>query len=647
MVRNSRAFWLFKQRNFDDAVAEYTKVLEQDPDYFNALTGRAEVYSAMGGPTPGSADPSFQDLTLADARRAVEIQPDDAQAHYLVGVGLSGRDIEGAIAAYTRAIELYPNYALAFAFRAYQLALMNSFDASIADAQRAVDLDPEETMWKQALVDVLLLAGRPSDAASITDEQLAANPEDLAWITRHAEALAATGNVAPAIAHLERALITRPGEASLHKALGDRYCESGRSADGIAAYGRAIEIRPSNPSFRLNRSLCRWNASDVSGAAEDARALIAIAPRDPNWHWYLGTLLASAGDYLGAIAAQTNAIELDPGNVSWLLYRAQAHLGAAEVEQSVADARHAVEIDSYAEAHMQLGISLFQSFDLPGADMALTEAIRLQPASAQAHLNRGIVRRRGAGRLRSIRRTGTRRSADASRRARAELLTQDSAWGSTCTSFSSRLARRSQRCSRQGSQRTRHRRLPGRPNSECPRLSRRTRFPRGLPGLSVSPNAGPAVRSSMKRSSSDEHPGQPHLYQFRRGSFGFQVEARFSRQTDQFDLVRLIYWDDPYAQLSTTEGMTLGTPETEDRTAMGDPDMSPLSDGSWLVHPWGGAQDPSRPGRRNRALSAGGVKSEDTGPLWRATARPTGDRTTKHIGHLRPRSNAPDEMPRP
>ena len=97
------------------------------------------------------------DEALADFTRAIELNPDDDSAIASRGetYRLSGRYDE-ALADFNRAIELNPDYAWAIASRGETYRDMGRYDEALADFNRAIELDPDYA-W------AITSAARPTD----------------------------------------------------------------------------------------------------------------------------------------------------------------------------------------------------------------------------------------------------------------------------------------------------------------------------------------------------------------------------------------------------------------------------------------------------------------------------------------------------
>jgi tetratricopeptide (TPR) repeat protein len=95
------------QRQWDDAIAEYTIAIELDPNHAPAYYWRGNVYDFNGE----------NDKSIADYTRSLEIKP-DTRCYTLRGAAYYKKgDYNRAIADWTKAIELTPNDAQLYKLR--------------------------------------------------------------------------------------------------------------------------------------------------------------------------------------------------------------------------------------------------------------------------------------------------------------------------------------------------------------------------------------------------------------------------------------------------------------------------------------------------------------------------------------------------
>ena len=114
------------------------------------------------------------------ARQALAAARDNPEVLRVAGFALAALagENETALTAIDRAIELNPNYALAYAQRGLVLAWLNRPDEAIAAAERAIRLSPNDpTVFTSyiALSLAHLAAGRYEEALSWADRALGKN----------------------------------------------------------------------------------------------------------------------------------------------------------------------------------------------------------------------------------------------------------------------------------------------------------------------------------------------------------------------------------------------------------------------------------------------------------------------------------------
>jgi TolB-like protein/Tfp pilus assembly protein PilF len=196
-----------------------------------------------------------------------------------VGVSLDGAHL--AVADYTEAISLDPNYALAFANRAFafinigdeassaELAREN-FEGAHADALKAIALAPDLALAHSAL-------------AGYFDEGLL--------------------DFARANEEHERALALAPGDAEVLRYYGLFAAMMGHTDAGIAAIRRAISLDPLDGGNRKNLGWALYYGrryQEAIGAFQDA---LDLRPKDAEAYAYRGLAYYALGDYERARAS--------------------------------------------------------------------------------------------------------------------------------------------------------------------------------------------------------------------------------------------------------------------------------------------------------------------------------------------------------
>lgn len=140
-----RYFW--NRRTFEDfeqAIAQFQKAIELDPNYARAWSALAETLVLMPEYT-GTSYAGYASQIEEAIARALELDPNSVQAYTARGYYNASalRRWKEAERDYQRAIELDPKYATAWQwFAEMEMQTGGSGDSGVAKAERALELDP-------------------------------------------------------------------------------------------------------------------------------------------------------------------------------------------------------------------------------------------------------------------------------------------------------------------------------------------------------------------------------------------------------------------------------------------------------------------------------------------------------------------------
>ena len=119
---------------YSEAIANFTKAIELNPDYAEAYYARGHVYGKQGE----------YDQSIANLTKAIELNPDYAQVYYFRGLTYSGQgEHDQAIQDFTKAIELNPKLAEAYYFRGLTYSGQDEHDLAIQDSTKAIELESD------------------------------------------------------------------------------------------------------------------------------------------------------------------------------------------------------------------------------------------------------------------------------------------------------------------------------------------------------------------------------------------------------------------------------------------------------------------------------------------------------------------------
>ncbi len=268
--------------------ALYEAALHEEPRFAEAWSGLSDVWigQALQGPIADCDRAAAQ--ALACARRAVALQPGNAEAHSTLGLLAGQRDYDLATAEdeLRRATAGDPQYLDARVNLAMVLAMRGQSDDSLREFTIAQQLDPAGLDLSQFEPLLYLYARRYEDARARYRDILAVNPDSVGatwglmftYVAQKnwSEALALAATIRPKAVKAVPA--TEEGFLSVYCSF-DSYLQDGRRQEKLNDYFLAIYYAQTHDRDRSFQSLNR--AIDVHTPAV---SYIMVDPRLDNLH---------------------------------------------------------------------------------------------------------------------------------------------------------------------------------------------------------------------------------------------------------------------------------------------------------------------------------------------------------------------------
>jgi tetratricopeptide (TPR) repeat protein len=259
-------------------------------------------------------------------RQSVRCAPLNARAYGNLGVAYTRAGApEEAIRCLDKALELDPQYVIAWRNRAEARSMAGQYADAIRDCDRAIALKSDfADAWftrgnacaragrtEEALRDldqaialksdsaeayvsrgkIHAAAGRYAEAISDFDRAVALDPDDAeAWFNR-GTAYAGAGRTEEALRNLSRAIALRPGDADAHYNRGNIHLDAGRLPEAIRDYDEAIALRPDYADAWYNRANAYAAAGRPAEAIRDYSRAIGLRPQDPDAYYNRAILL--------------------------------------------------------------------------------------------------------------------------------------------------------------------------------------------------------------------------------------------------------------------------------------------------------------------------------------------------------------------
>jgi tetratricopeptide (TPR) repeat protein len=301
---------LRQQEQWDDAYDELAEATRLIPDFSDNHAAIAYLfYRIDDGPN-----------AIAEARTALSIDPQNAEAYQYLGLGL-------------------------YSIGQYQPAV-HAYEESLAHASQENDPDNADTYYDMGI------------------------------------ALHAAGNLPQAIAAYDHAIHLRPAFWEAHSNLGLILHEEGDLQRAVAEYSEAKRIAPGEPSIRNNLGNTYCDQGNFDAAIDELRELYSKHPEWQEGHTCLANAYMSKKNYDAAVDELRLALRQNPTGSAEHRILGQALLLDNKPEEALRELQLAVSLNPDSDAaHHLLGTVLFQQQQLHAAEKEFREALRVNPSA--------------------------------------------------------------------------------------------------------------------------------------------------------------------------------------------------------------------------------------------------------------------------
>lgn len=262
-----------------------------------------------------------------------------------------------AVADFTDALRLKPDYALAFAERGHSELQLKRFDSAETDFAAALRADPKNAVALNGQGRMKMRSNDYAQARDLFTQAIASDSTDATFFANRAAASDALGDHDQALADFTQALRINPADdfALSHRAA--TYRALHRYSEATADVDRMVELDPS----AWNHSLACWERAAFLGqeldrARTECDKAVALDATNAEILDSRGMLRLKLKQYQGAWSDYNTAIRLDPGNASYWYGRAMAERGQGKTAAARADITKASALDpKIAETYATYG----------------------------------------------------------------------------------------------------------------------------------------------------------------------------------------------------------------------------------------------------------------------------------------------------
>jgi TolB-like protein/DNA-binding winged helix-turn-helix (wHTH) protein/Tfp pilus assembly protein PilF len=229
----------------EKSIGYFEEAIRGDAGFAPAYVGMAEAYDGLNTIFVGGSPAELRPKEISAARKALELDPQLADAHALLG-GMEQVQWHWAEAEveYRRALELKPSDVSAHSGLASWLMCQGRTDEALAWARRARELDPF-TAWGTQIGWILFQARHYDEAIQELRSVLAVHPDDVSALWTLGFALIGKGQPEQAIPVLERTVSISHRSPGSIELLATAKARAGQHAEALRLINE-LKQRPQN-----------------------------------------------------------------------------------------------------------------------------------------------------------------------------------------------------------------------------------------------------------------------------------------------------------------------------------------------------------------------------------------------------------------
>ena len=255
ILNRSLLFWkqakgrmLLGREKWDEAIESFTRVIEQDPNDFQAYNNRGFAYQGKGE----------YDHAIKDYDKVIELEPNNATVYYHRGAAYQGKGkYDRAIKDYDKAIKLKLNNAEVYTNRGTTYQEKGEFDRAIEDYDKAIKLDPrhKKTYYNRGFV--YQKKKKYDLAIKDYDKAIKLDPKNATIYTNCGDTYVAKKDFKQAIENYNKAIDLNPRHAAAYNGRGNAYKGRRKFEQAIEDYKKVLEIEPDNETIKNDLAFVR------------------------------------------------------------------------------------------------------------------------------------------------------------------------------------------------------------------------------------------------------------------------------------------------------------------------------------------------------------------------------------------------------
>lgn len=359
------AVWFFRgsmlggQGKSAEAIAAYSKVIELQPAYTNALIERAHLYIAAG---------KFE-LAKADVDAANKAVPGAVPVLYAQALlDFKQDNFAAARESLQKVLRVASEHMPTLLLSGAVDLNLGSLEQAEQHLKKFLEKNPENAYARKLLAQTLLKSSQSANAAATLAPLLKDGSQDPQLLALAGQTSIRGKDFAKATAYFEKASALAPNNAELHTSLGLSSLGQGNAVKGISELEAGAKLDPTSQNAGMALIQAELSLKHYDKALAAAEALEKNQPANSRLHNVKGGIYLAKGDVAMARASFEKAVAVEPKSFAPVINLAQ--LDMREKKPEVAKKR----LESFLTVDPKNA----------GAMSALAEIAAAQGQSAQA-----------------------------------------------------------------------------------------------------------------------------------------------------------------------------------------------------------------------------------------------------------------------
>src|SRR6516225_4713272 len=370
---NNRGVAKFGKGYLDDAIADFSSALNQNPKYVDAFKNRGLVYKVQG----------TTDKAIDDFNQAIRLNGNSPELYNLRGAALVDKqEFNRAIADFEKAISLNQKYRNAFVNRGLAFVFTRQLSRAIADFDMAVRLSPRDPLGYLNRAMARMDLGNFTGAIADYDEAIRLDPNTSGPYTRRGEAWRLQGNLPRSLDDHNKAIALNPADPEAYNNRALTFKDLGKLAEAIADCDQAIVLNKNSDFAYATRGLILQLQGNLWRSLTDLNKAVELKPNSPIALTFRGDTLRESGNISGAMEDFNKAILILPDFVAAYTGRGLTYEKKGEAAKAKADYEKALSLSGEVDAGLARPSKAKARERL--AALAAAEAARVKEAAERA-----------------------------------------------------------------------------------------------------------------------------------------------------------------------------------------------------------------------------------------------------------------------